>query len=72
MTQSGKSDKKYKVGILGSYGGANLGDEAILSSMITQLRLSLPVEFVVFSRMNPEDTIARHQVERAIPIAKVG
>lgn len=66
-----KTAKKYKVGILGSYGGTNLGDEAILGSMITQLRKSVPVTFTVFSRMNPEDTVARHKVERAVPISKV-
>lgn len=56
----------YRVGISGSYGGLNLGDEAILKSIITQLRRELPVEITVFSR-NPTDTLARHQVERAVP-----
>lgn len=71
MTKKHDTDKTYKVGILGSYGGANLGDEAILGSMIAQLRKSVPVEFTVFSRMNPEDTVARHKVEHAISISKV-
>ena len=45
----------YRIGITGSYGGLNLGDEAILHSIITQLRRDLPVEITVFSR-DPEDT----------------
>ncbi len=35
----------YRVGIIGSYGGMNLGDEAILHSLLTQLRRSnIPLE----------------------------
>ena len=61
----------YRVGITGSYGGLNLGDEAILQSMITQLRKDLPnVEITVFSR-DAEDTKRRHQVERAVPVRKL-
>jgi polysaccharide pyruvyl transferase CsaB len=59
--------KTYRIGISGSYGGLNLGDEAILSSIIGQLRNSLSVEITVFSH-DPEDTLARHQVERAVPV----
>jgi polysaccharide pyruvyl transferase WcaK-like protein len=54
----------FRVGISGSYGGLNLGDEAILEGIVTGLRRALPVEITVFSR-NPEDTLARHHVERA-------
>ncbi|HEX6957027.1 MAG TPA: polysaccharide pyruvyl transferase family protein [Ferrovibrio sp.] len=54
------------VGIIGSYGGLNLGDEAILASLVSQLRALEPaVEIVVFSR-NAEHTRARHDVERTI------
>jgi polysaccharide pyruvyl transferase CsaB len=61
----------YKVGITGSYGGLNLGDEAILQSIIAQLRKDLPkVEITVFSR-DAEDTKRRHQVERAVPVRKL-
>jgi polysaccharide pyruvyl transferase CsaB len=61
----------YRVGITGSYGGLNLGDEAILQSMITQLRKDLPqVEITVFSR-DADDTKRRHQVERAVPVRKL-
>lgn len=57
----------YRVGVTGSYGGMNLGDEAILHSILAQLRRDLPVEITVFSR-DAEDTLHRHQVERAIPV----
>lgn len=60
----------YRVGITGSYGGLNLGDEAILQAMIAQLRRDLPVEITVFSR-DPEDTKRRHGVERAVPVRKM-
>jgi polysaccharide pyruvyl transferase CsaB len=57
----------YRVGITGSYGGLNLGDEAILKGIISQLRGSLDVEITVFSR-NAEDTLERHRVEHAVPV----
>lgn len=60
----------YRVGISGSYGGLNLGDEAILQSIIRQLRGELSVEITVFSR-NPDDTKQRHNVERAVPARKL-
>jgi polysaccharide pyruvyl transferase CsaB len=60
----------YHVGISGSYGGLNLGDEAILEAIVTELRRALPVEITVFSR-NPEDTLARHCVERAVPVREM-
>ncbi len=65
-----KVERKYRIGISGSYGGLNLGDEAILESIITQLRAVLPVEILVFSR-DPQDTERRHKVERAIPIRQL-
>ena len=66
------SDNKqvFRVGISGSYGGLNLGDEAILEAIVTELRRSLPVEITVFSR-NPADTLARHRVERAVPVREM-
>ncbi len=60
----------FRVGISGSYGGLNLGDEAILGSMISQLRASLPVEITVFSR-NVEDTRQRHRVEHVQPVRQL-
>jgi len=57
---------KHRVGISGSYGGMNLGDEAILEGILKELRASIEADVVVFSK-NPKDTEKRHQV-RAIPI----
>lgn len=51
--------------ISGSYGGMNLGDEAILEGILRRLRATMPAEVTVLSR-NPSDTLARHAVERAI------
>lgn len=44
----------YQVGISGSYGGLNLGDEAILHSIIRQLRNTLP-EDVIARGASPVD-----------------
>lgn len=60
-------ERAFRVGITGSYGGLNLGDEAILQVIIHQLRRDVPVEITVFSR-NPQDTLQRHQVDRAVPV----
>jgi polysaccharide pyruvyl transferase CsaB len=60
-----------KIGITGSYGGMNLGDEAILQSILEQLRREMPgCEVTVFSR-DAEDTKRRHKVERAVPVRKL-
>ncbi|HVL57671.1 MAG TPA: polysaccharide pyruvyl transferase family protein [Burkholderiaceae bacterium] len=59
-----------QVGICGSYGGLNLGDEAILQSIVSQLRESGPVEIAVFSR-DADDTRKRHQVERVVPVRRL-
>ena len=53
--------RRLHIGISGSYGGLNLGDEAILQSILTQLRHSCDPEITVFTR-NAEDTSARHGV----------
>jgi polysaccharide pyruvyl transferase CsaB len=66
----GEDKHVFRVGISGSYGGLNLGDEAILEGIVTELRRALPVEITVFSR-NPEDTLARHCVERAVPVREM-
>ncbi|HEX2956634.1 MAG TPA: polysaccharide pyruvyl transferase family protein [Chitinispirillaceae bacterium] len=54
-----------KIGISGSYGGLNLGDEAILQSIITQIRSSIESEITVFTR-SCDDTLSRHDVDHAI------
>jgi len=67
MQQQTKTPEVYRVGISGSYGGLNLGDEAILQGIVAQLRRSLPVEITVFSR-DAEDTRRRHPgVARVVP-----
>jgi polysaccharide pyruvyl transferase CsaB len=60
---------KYRVAISGSYGGMNLGDEAILEVILRELRAALDVDVVVFSR-NSKDTEQRHKV-RAVPIREM-
>jgi polysaccharide pyruvyl transferase CsaB len=45
----------------------NLGDEAILQSIIAQLRNSLDVEVTVFSK-NAKDTQTRHRVDHVIEV----
>jgi polysaccharide pyruvyl transferase CsaB len=60
-----------RIGIIGSYGGLNRGDEAILTSMVASLRDRLPGgELTVFSR-NAADTRARHDVERVVPVREM-
>ncbi len=60
---------KYTVAISGSYGGMNLGDEAILEAILKELRTSLDVDVAVFSH-NAKDTEQRHKV-RAVPIREL-
>ncbi|HZA67032.1 MAG TPA: polysaccharide pyruvyl transferase family protein, partial [Geminicoccaceae bacterium] len=65
-----KGKQAYRVGVSGSYGGLNLGDEAILKGIVGHLRQALPVEITVFSRA-AEDTRARHAVERVVAVRKL-
>lgn len=65
-----KNNNRIHIGISGSYGGLNLGDEAILHSIITQIRSSINAYITVFTR-NAEDTIARHDVDRAVAVRKL-
>ena len=64
---SDPADRVYRIGISGSYGGLNLGDEAILQSIMGQLRAAVPCEITVFSR-DAKDTAARHKVEKSIAV----
>ena len=59
--------RSFRIGISGSYGGMNLGDEAILEGILTQLRASVSADVTIFSR-NPEDTLARHAVEHVVAV----
>jgi polysaccharide pyruvyl transferase CsaB len=65
-----RSKQAFRVGISGSYGGLNLGDEAILEGIVKELRRAVPVEITVFSR-DAEDTRARHKVERVVEVRKL-
>lgn len=67
-TDNGRHE--FRVGISGSYGGLNLGDEAILQGIVGQLRSSLPLAITVFSR-DATDTSQRHQVERVVLVRKL-
>jgi polysaccharide pyruvyl transferase CsaB len=54
------------IGFLGSYGGLNTGDEAILTAVLDAVRTLRPTaRLVVFSR-NPEHTAAHHHVHDVI------
>jgi polysaccharide pyruvyl transferase CsaB len=54
------------IGLLGSYGGLNIGDEAILTSMLATFRESVPfAEIVLFSR-DAAHTRDAHSVDRVI------
>jgi polysaccharide pyruvyl transferase CsaB len=59
--------RRLRVGISGSYGGMNLGDEAILEGILTQLRATVEADITVFSRV-PADTELQHEVERVVPV----
>ncbi|GAB2942113.1 polysaccharide pyruvyl transferase family protein [Micromonospora polyrhachis] len=55
------------IGVLGSYGGRNLGDEAILTGLLADLRARRPdAQLLVFSR-NPEHTRVAHPGVRVAP-----
>jgi polysaccharide pyruvyl transferase CsaB len=59
--------RRLRVGISGSYGGMNLGDEAILEGILTQLRSTIPADVTVFSRVASR-TEVEHDVERVVPV----
>jgi polysaccharide pyruvyl transferase CsaB len=55
-----------RIGVLGSYGGFNSGDEAILTAVLTELRSRRPgSEVVVFSR-DAEHTRRHHRVDQVV------
>jgi polysaccharide pyruvyl transferase WcaK-like protein len=67
MMDSRNGDTPLKVGISGSYGGFNLGDEAILQVIIDELRRSTALEITVFSR-DAKDTRNRHRVDHVVEL----
>lgn len=62
-------NRQLKIGISGSYGGINMGDEAILQSMLTLIKKNFDAHICVFSK-NPEDTLKRHGVNHSLDIRK--
>ena len=62
--------RHMRIGISGSYGGMNLGDEAILESILGQLRNAFDAEITVFSR-DPADTLARHAIDHAVNVRRL-
>lgn len=60
------------IGISGSYGGLNLGDEAIPTCALRELRQAAPdAELVVFSR-NAEHTEAQQAADRVVAVREAG
>jgi polysaccharide pyruvyl transferase CsaB len=58
------------IGVIGSYGGLNQGDEAILTSMLDSLRQRLPdLRLTVFSRDVPH-TRAHYDVDTVVPMRR--
>jgi polysaccharide pyruvyl transferase CsaB len=59
-------DRGLTVGVIGSYGGLNVGDEAILTSVLAGVRVLRPhVRLVVFSR-NAEHTRLHHRPDEVV------
>jgi polysaccharide pyruvyl transferase CsaB len=59
-------DVTPRIGLLGSYGGLNIGDEAILTSILASLQRALPfAEIVLFSR-DAGHTRSAHRADRVI------
>jgi polysaccharide pyruvyl transferase CsaB len=61
-------EKQYHIGITGSYGGMNLGDEAILETIIHQLKAAMPSLHITVFTKDCEDTLHRHPVDNAVAI----
>jgi len=70
VSKNSQNKAAVRIGISGSYGGFNLGDEAILQGIIAQIRASFKAHITVFSR-DAQDTIKRHKVERVVAVRKI-
>lgn len=64
------SGLRRKIGILGHFGNKNLGDEAIVASLIQNIRLRYPNAEIVCFSANPQDTKERHGVA-AFPVRRM-
>jgi polysaccharide pyruvyl transferase CsaB len=62
--------RAYQIGIYGSYGGMNLGDEAILQVIINEIRKRMEADITVFSS-DPADTTSRLPGIRALPVGEI-
>lgn len=62
--------KKYKIGISGSYGGLNLGDEAILQSIIEQFNKYISADFTIFTK-DEEDTKERYPKYKVVAVREL-
>jgi polysaccharide pyruvyl transferase WcaK-like protein len=56
-----------KIGVFGHYGTGNLGDEAITTAVIQNIRLHLPSARICCFSINPDDTESRYQIP-AFPV----
>jgi polysaccharide pyruvyl transferase WcaK-like protein len=59
--------KIKRIGLLGHYGNKNMGDDATLQSVISNIREHCPDAEIFCFSPNPEDTQKRHRV-RAFPL----
>jgi polysaccharide pyruvyl transferase WcaK-like protein len=59
-----------KIGLLGPYGGGNLGDAAIQQAMIQNIRRCYPEAEIYGFSLNPEDTEKRHGIP-SFPIGRI-
>ncbi|MFB9388572.1 polysaccharide pyruvyl transferase family protein [Streptomyces coeruleoprunus] len=60
MTSEGAPRNVLRIGVLGSYGGFNIGDESILTCTLGRLRAWRPDAWLVVFSRNPEHTTVNH------------
>jgi polysaccharide pyruvyl transferase CsaB len=71
IRDAGTPERRMVVGVSGSYGGLNVGDEAILACTTAEIRRVLPgAEVVVFSK-NPAHTQVNHAVDRVLDAGRI-
>ena len=63
------AERPLAIGILGHIGNENLGDEAIFTSVIENVRARFPDSAIYGFTIRPEDTEARHRIP-AFPIRR--
>jgi polysaccharide pyruvyl transferase CsaB len=59
------------IGVSGSYGGLNVGDEAILACIIAELRRTVADAAIVVLSRDAEHTRTHHDVDHVIPARRV-